>query len=472
MGKTNKVPQVKAPEVKTKQENKPAQKVDVLQMGDLEKLGQSYTKNGGLDANRRVDLLTGLRIMFHDDPTVAKNLGLSEEAVIKINGITALGFAAALVDEVQYGPSGWAAKMRVSQLEQIKSVMPLLGVELDTKALPAPDKEGNIEVPKTAIKVSKEAQKKLDAERKANEEAKNKDYMTDHTKIETDEQLKEALGFQLVNNKISSPVERLVTAAQFYRSYLEARAEKSDNPQAELAKIHEFTLANLLQDISTMVPPTFVSSGFGKILCISAETSNCVVSAFNMFKRACYDKATKHYRHTDEEIAAFVRVLMVWYASARIAELSKSIENSNAALKALNGNAKNNAKAISDETKRIEGYNNAISHFQGLILLVSEPNFDIADNLVTYYNTKDDANHKSADLIVKSVIDTYYKDGKIAEIVMPSVVLNAQQYVGMTLNLFRDPLSRRDDFSEEKLIPIEYETEGEKKDGEGEEKNS
>ena len=198
MAKENKKnPPVEAPVVDKKEEKKSPAKVDVLQMGDMEKLGKSYAQNGGLDANRRIDMLTGLRIMFHDDPIVAKNLGLTEETVNTINGITALGYAAALVDEVQFGPSGWAATMRVSQLEQIKAVMPMLGVEIDTKALPAPDKEGNVTVPKSAIKVSKETKEKKAAEKKLNDDAKsgNKEYLKDHTKIETDDQLKEALGF-------------------------------------------------------------------------------------------------------------------------------------------------------------------------------------------------------------------------------------------------------------------------------------
>ena len=447
-------------------EKKKPTKVDVLQLGDMEKLGKSYTQNGGLDANRRMDMLTGLRIMFHDDPVVAKNLGLTEETVNTINGITALGYAAALVDEVQFGPSGWSAKMRVSQLEQIKSVMPLLGVQIDTKALPAPDNEGNVTVPAAAIKVSDETKKKKKQEKKLNDDANSgeKLYLTDHTKIENDNQLHEALEFQLVNANITQPVDRLVTSAQFYRAYLEARAEKSDNPEAELAKIHEYTLANLLQDISTMVAPTFVNSGFGKILCISAETSGCVVSAFNMFKRACYDKKQKKYKYTDDEIAAFVRVLITWYASSKIASLGKDI-------KTLSKDAKANAKAI-------DGCNNSIKHFQGVIDLATNPDFDLINNLPEAYNTKDNANHKKAESIVKSVMETYYKDREIDEIAMPIVVLNAQQYAGVTLNLFRDPLAKCEDYSLEKLVELpEKPAEEEKKEEEsgaegGEPKNS
>ena len=42
----------------------------------------------------------------------------------------------------------------------------------------------------------------------------------------------------------------------------------------------------------------------------------------------------------------------------------------------------------------------------------------------------------------------------------------------MILNLFRDPLTRRSDFSPENLIAIEYEKEEGAESAEGEEKNS
>ena len=56
--KKKKNPPVEAPVVNNKEEKKAPAKVDVLQLGDMEKLGKSYTQNGGLDANRRMDMLT------------------------------------------------------------------------------------------------------------------------------------------------------------------------------------------------------------------------------------------------------------------------------------------------------------------------------------------------------------------------------------------------------------------------------
>lgn len=361
-----------------------------------------------------------------------------------------------------------------------------LGVSLpEFKSLPAPSKKqledvGLVAVGNTKLltitdkNVSKEAKNQKKAEKKINDEAASgeKPYLKDHTKIETDEQLKEALGFQLVNSDIVSPVDRLVTSAQFYRSYLEARAEKSDNAEAELAKIHEFTLANLLQDISTMVPPTYVAAGFGKMLCLSAENSNSVVSAFNMFKRACYDKKLKKYRYSDEEIAAFVRVLIVWNASTQIASLSENINSWNDTIKTLSKDAKANAKGIESAKSKIEGCNNAIAHFQAMIALTTDPSFDLIDELPEAYNNADHKSHRYAELIVKSVIETYYKDVEIDELAMPIVVLNAQQYAGLTLNLFRSPLVKRDDFSIEKILEVPEKKEDTAPKKEGEEEGS
>lgn len=446
MAKNNKkTPAAEAPVVENpanNEEKKTPAKVNVMQVGDLDKIKQSYAKNGGLDPNHRVDVLMGIKTYFKDDPNAAANTGVPQEAVDKINGIAAIGFVAALGDEIMMGQSGWAQKMRMTQIEAINAVQEITGISIDVKALPAPDSNGETQVKQENIKVSKETKEALKEAKQANDDANSgkKEYLNDHTKIETDEQLKEALGFQLVNTAIVNPVDRLITTAQFYRSYLEARAEKTDNAEAELAKIHEFTLANLLQDIITMVDPTYVTKGFGRILCVSAENSKSVVSAFNMFKRTCYDKKTKKYRYTDEEIAAFVRVLIVWYATTKIADLGKNI-------KVLSKDANANAKAI-------DGCNNAIKHFQWMIDLTTEPNFSIVDGLVDAYNSDEDPAHKQAEAIVKSIIETYYKDVEVNDLTRPVIVLNAKQYAGVVMNLFRDPLARRNEFSLENLIEL------------------
>ena len=332
-----------------------------------------------------------------------------------------------------------------------------MGVTMpDFKALPSPTKEqlhsaglesiGETKYVSIESKdVSKETKEKKKKERQLNDEAEKADkaYLTDHTKIQTPEQLSEALGFQLVNLKIASPVERLITAAQFYRSYLEARAEKSNNPEAELAKIHENSLADLLQDISTMVPPTFAIEGFGKHLCKLAESNGSVIPAFNLFRKASINKTTGKCKFSDEECAVLVRVILVWNASSQIASISKDI-------KALNKDAKANAKAIEQCTAKIQ-------HQQDIIALASEPDFDIADNFIAAYKDDKHANHKLAVALYNSVMSAYYPDADIPELEVDTALLNVQQRIGIIINLFNSELGKRDDYSEENLIAFSTE---------------
>ena len=349
-----------------------------------------------------------------------------------------------------------------------------MGVKMpDFKTLPAPTKEqlhnagiaGIGETKYVSIEskdVSKETKEKKKKERKINEESDkaDKDYLKDHTKIKTPEQLSEALGFQLVNLKVASPVERLITTAQFYRSYLEAHAEKSDNPEAELAKIHENTLSDLLQDITTMVEPTFAIEGFGKHLCKLAESTGSIVPAYNLFKKAAIDRKTGRSRFSDEEIAVLVKIIVVWNATATIANISKDI-------KILNKDAKANAKAIEKCTTEIQ-------HQQSIIALVSEPDFDIADNFVAAYKDEENGKHKLAVALYNSIMSTYYQDVDIPELEMDTALLNVQQRIGIILNMFNSELGKRDDYSEENLIAFSTETEGKtpEEEGEKEPKNS
>ena len=332
-----------------------------------------------------------------------------------------------------------------------------MGVTLrDFKTLPKPTKEqlklagieGTDATDKVVLQiedknVSQEAKNKVKKEEAIRKEAEkaDKDYLKDHTKIKTDAQLKEALEFQLVNTKIVSPLDRLITSAQFYRSYLEARAEKADDPKAELAKIHEFTLADLLQDISTMVPPTFTAAGFGKLLCKRISDTKSVIPAFELLKRCGKNRKTNVFRFSDEEIAALVRVLVVWKASAQIASLSKD-------LKAMSKDAEKNAKAI-------EKINAEIVAEQGLIGFVTDPNFDLADNFIGAYNNSEDPMHKQAIDVAKSIVETYYKDVEIPELEDDVLLLNIQQHIGIDLNLFNNVSLRRDEYSADNLVSFE-----------------
>ena len=344
-----------------------------------------------------------------------------------------------------------------------------MGVTIpEFKSLPKPTKEqlkaagleaapGQVVLKLEDKNVSKQAQEKKKEEEKINDDAQSgkKEYLNDITKIETDDQLKEALGFQLANNKIASPLDRIITAAQFYRAYREALAEKSDNAQVELAKIHELTLSDLLQEISTMVPPSFTAAGFGRLLCKRIADTKSVVPAFEMLKRCGKKRNDKEFKFSDEEIAAMVRVLVVWKASAEIASLGANI-------KRLSKDAKKNAEAI-------DKANNDIKAEQELMNYVTNPSYDLADNFIAAYNNKENEMHNSAVEIYKSIVETYYKDVTVPELEFETMLLNVQQHVGIDLNLFNEEMLKRDEYDSKNLIEM---TSEKAEESEGEVKNA
>lgn len=371
---------------------------------------------------------------------------------------------------VRKNPSGLILSGNEKNYTQIRLLASEMGVTLpEFKNLKTPTKEqlrlagltdvngeGKVLLQLEDKNISKEAKEKVKAEQKLRDDAKTKEYLTDHTKIENEDQLKEALGFQLVNTKIASPASRLITTAQFYRSYLEARAEKSNNPEAELAKIHGYSLSELLQDVSTMVPPSFTTEGFGKMLCNRIASTKSVVPAFELFKRCFKNRKTGKYSFTDAEIADLVRILVVWEATAKIANLGKDI-------KLLSKDVKANAKAI-------EKANEEIKNKQELITYVTEPSFDLADNFIAAYNDENNEMHKTAKETAKSIIETYYKNVDIPELEMDTMLLNVQQHIGIVLNMFNSPVGKRDEYDEKNIISLSTEENKEKTEEVKEEK--
>lgn len=463
MAKKNNIPQVEAPVVEKPEDKIPATTTKKTIPGDSGAMNQH-------------DKVLYASVIQHRKDELKQNGGSADVYA----GLTAIEDATIIdiaVTElvINKNPAALILTANENNYNAVRLLAAEMGVTLpEFKTLPKPTKEqlklagiestdatGKVVLRIEDKNVSAEAKSKVKKEEAIRKEAEkaDKDYLKDHTKIKTDAQLKEALEFQLVNTKIVSPLDRLITTAQFYRSYLEARAEKADDPKAELAKIHEFTLADLLQDISTMVPPTFTAAGFGKLLCKRISDTKSVIPAFELLKRCGKNRKTNAFRFSDEEIAALVRVLVVWKASAQIASLSKD-------LKTMSKDAEKNAKAI-------EKINAEIVAEQGLIGFVTDPNFDLADNFIGAYNNNEDPMHKQAIDVAKSIVETYYKDVEIPELEDDVLLLNIQQHIGIDLNLFNNVSLRRDEYSADNLVSFENSKKVEELEkSEGESKNS
>ena len=464
MGKGNKKPTVDVPKVEA-----PAEEVKTPAVQD----GTKVNIPGAPDGMSQHDKVLYASVIQHRKDEMIRNGGESAE---KYNALTVLEDATIIdiaVTElvIKKNPSALILTANEKNYSAIQLLASDMGVTLpDFKSLPKPTKEqlkaaGLEAVPGQVVlkledkSVSKEAKEQKKKEQKTIDESKSKDYMKDHTKIQTDEQLKEALGFQLVNPAITNPIEKLITTAQFYRAYLEARSDKAEDQNAELERIHALSNADLLQDIITMVPPTFVATGFGNILGRRAHDANSIVPAFCMLKNCVIDRKTGKAKYSDEEIAALVRTLIAWYVSSKSAEMSNAIKAKEENIKILKKDAKANAKGIETEEKKIAGLKKSIEHFNTMLSLITDPSFDIVDDFIAAYKNNDNANHMYAVEIAKSVLDTYYRGIDIPELEFDSALLNIQQRAGIILNLFTSEIVKRDEYSEENLVAIEGETE-------------
>ena len=445
MANKNKKPQVEAPVVDKPEEKAPETKVEDAQVINT-------TAKKGLSQEGKVNYLTELRmrnqeLMEEENPPmdIINGFNMIRDAVILdiACGEIACGTSATghilIANEANYKALQLAATYRGVKMPEFKALPRPTKAQLEaagiaelgeTRALPMKD-----------IKPSKEAIDKKKKENKLNDDANSgkKEYLNDPTKIATDDQLKEALQFQLSNSKIVSPLDRLIQSANFLRAYRDVIAEKSDNPEAEHAKNKELSIADLLQDISTMVPPSFTAEGFGRLLCKTIDDSKSIIPAFEMLKRCSRKRNSTEFKYSDEEVAAMVRVLVVWKASAAIADAGREIK------RLTEKDAKKNADAIAVA-------NEAIKKEQNLMMYVTEPDFDLADNFIAAYKNKENPLHESAKYAAKSIIETYYKNVEVTELEFDSLLLNIQQHIGIDLNLFNSETGKCEEYDESNLI--------------------
>lgn len=475
MSKNNKKgapkPVAKAPEVAptvepevVEKNNTPQKPIQVLDLNEfMEKVGK--VSQEGLDPNRRVDLLKMMHETWRIDPEAAKKYGVSQETVDNINRITAVGQVAALACEAAFGKNPFAITMNSSQLLALAEVGKDMGININTKALPAPDKNGNVTVTTENINVSAEAKKQLAEE----EKIKVAKPSIDPTKIENEDDLKKAiLSIMIDRNDVFS---KIIDSINFYRSYLGVQANKSDKKDEELKKLNSKTNVELLKEIrGILVECPFVLNGMGKAMQNYTAVNKSPIPAFCMFRNATKNKQTGVPALDDQEIAGYVRVLVEWANDLRIKVYENEIANHKKNIKELSTDKKANAKAIESCNSKIEAAKKNIEHLKETIEFVSMPTSDTADNLLTNYNEKD----RSAMSIFKHIVDSFYSDIDVSTLDPGTLKNNIQQYAGIITNMFRDPTTPLMAYNEANLIEVTavVESEGETEETEEESKKA
>ena len=444
-----------APEVKT--ENKSTkQPVSVIQLGDLQKFAE-MSKTGNMDHNHIMDMIRVQHETFRTDPKAAEHTGISQENIDRINCINAIEQVALMASVTAFDQTPFAVTMRTAQLEAIQEVSGMLGITIDQKALPAPDANGEMQVPSTAIKVSEEAKKELEKERKAGEEK----VELDPTKIENEEALKKSLLQILVKGNGSTNLyDKIATAINFYESYLGIQAGKTEDPDAARATLKEKSRVELLSDISHLLGKcTFTVSGIAKFMYENTQRTKSPVVAFCTLRDASINEKTGVPKIEDQLVADIVKVLIRWYADTEIAESNRQIANFEKDLEILKKDAEKNKKGIASGEQTIEKVKKHIEEVEQVVGYVNQPSREVADNFIEDYTDNKRENFKMARMIGSKITKSYYSDVTIKDVEMDSLTHNLQQYVGIITNMFLPSMDQYSEYSEANISELKMKEE-------------
>lgn len=402
---------------------------------DVNKLNQQLNNKSdtGLDANHQVDLLNGLKTFFHDDPNAKTRFG--EAVVEKIDGITAIGFVTVLVNEIVSAKTPFAVKMSSAQLGAITEVAPMLGIQIDSKLLPAPSADGTVQVPSNAVVVSKETAKKVKKEKTVVDEKPT----TDPSKVANDEQLKKSLVFILCDTSASTrPYDRMVRATEFLRSVRSLEASKltdADESKTKLAEIKAKSVSDLLEDMRLLVGECpFSTVGLAHYVYNQAVETKNPVSPFILLYRASRNKTTNAGLE-DSTVAAIVKVLVNWNVDERLKEYEAACER----IKKTTKDEKILKNALEPVQKNID-------YCKSIKECICHPNFDAVESLIDDFKGEDPKKKSKATFTVRNIIELWMPDVKFDELESnekkDEILENVKKRAGVIMNAFLDPLEQ------------------------------
>lgn len=402
---------------------------------DVNKLNQQLNSKSdtGLDANHQVDLLNGLKTFFHDDPNAKTRFG--EAVVEKIDGITAIGFVTVLVNEIVSAKTPFAVKMSSAQLGAITEVAPMLGIQIDSKLLPAPNADGTVQVPSNAVVVSKETAKKVKKEKTVVDEKPT----TDPSKVANDEQLKKSLVFILCDTSAyTRPYDRMVRATEFLRSVRSLEASKltdADESKTKLAEIKAKSVSDLLEDMRLLVGECpFSTVGLAHYVYNQAVETKNPVSPFILLYRASRNKTTNAGLE-DSTVAAIVKVLVNWNVDERLKEYEAACER----IKKTTKDEKILKNALEPVQKNID-------YCKSIKECICHPNFDAVESLIDDFKGEDPKKKSKATFTVRNIIELWMPDVKFDELESnekkDEILENVKKRAGVIMNAFLDPLEQ------------------------------
>ena len=423
-----------APAVETKVNNKPAAAPEIA--NEFQNMLKSAAT--GLDPNHQVDLLSMLNQRFFLDKEAPAHTGFNEEAIAKINEITACGLVAVMAEEIVNGNSNFAIRMKPTQLAAITDVCQSMGISINPNLLPAPETDGTIKLPAEAMTVSEETKEKI----KEEQAAANKEVVLDPTKIENDEQLYDAIRKIMI--KEPNLYGKIAESIAFYRSYKELHEDKE--------KLAQMSDLDLFDEISKKVGKCpLVISGAGHFMYTTAGTTKSPVAAFCALRNACKNRKTGVYALDDSTVAEYTKIIIRWDVDCQTQKSNDLIETYKKDIALLSADKDKNADGIKDLEEKIATQERNIAHFEEVLGYVMSPTCDFVENFEEKYLTRD----TDARRTFKSVVDSYYDDIEVKEMKQNIVLANVCQYVGIITNLFREPGSTIEGYSMSNIQDLE-----------------
>lgn len=449
MSKKNNGTKSAAEAAAAKQQAPQEKQPDKVNVVDLRDFDPTKPQNGfgSLDANHTVDLLKMSHETFRMDPNAAAHNGVSQEIVDTMNHVNAIGQVAMIAVQAQMDNTPFALAIKNTLLPEITKAAQDLGIVIDQKLLPAPNKDGMVTLTSDAVKPTKEAKAAI----KKEAEASKKVVKNDPTKIGNDDELRDALLNILSINASGGFYNKISDAVAFYNSYKELEATKSnDTKRVENIKSRPF--ADSLLEVSQFIGKCpFTIGGLANFMFEKTMESKNPVVAFCSFRDASLNKTTGMPSVDDHIVADIVKVFVKWCADSKIEEANASIAACKKNIEALGSDKKKNEKAIKAneaEIKRIEG---KIAEYNAATAYAMSPSIETVKTFVEAYNDNKHEGFKNARMTASKILNSYYPGIKIKDVEPDNLMVILEQYFGVILNFFLPPVDQFVMYSEKNI---------------------
>ena len=392
--------------------------------------------SGNLDKNHIVELLGLATKYYKDTPNAAEVYNVPEGFVRTMDRCTMIGVGVMLMQEISISDSAWAVSLRPGVIENLNEAAQQIGVTIDLKALPAPDKDGNIKITKENIKVPTKVKKQL---REEKEILDNKPSL-DIDKIKSEEDLKQAIIYLFSERK--DYLINIQKAISLYKAYLEKGKKDSTKGVTRIELLHKL--------IGLIEKAPIVITGIGNFLYSVTSASKSPVSAYCYLRNTAINKKNGKCSADPQFIADVVRELVIWKININKLEAEETIKAIKKNIEVLNSDKEKNAKAIKEQEERLDTFKNNIKKFDSVINYVVCPEEKSIENFKNGYKEGD----KMAARVFKTLADSFYPNLDITTVDRQQLLHNLTINYGMVTNMFLPELDRFQNYTEAEFIDL------------------